>query len=301
VPASDLLARATATDAFRAGGMVVANDGDFTYTVVDPRRHPLVVWQRRSRRPRDYERSAEALGAAVVTNGPLMGKKLLFGRNSDREQVAVDLALFTLAGALAGWALSPRAVRGLGAVLGSVVAAPAAVWRVLSRWESCGAVASATLSVRETETFDHEGPRHAWIGRSGVDFSTYAIGQGELPVDEVVEGVGGLLRVLCDGVIPRDDPEFARLGHKCGVVAWALAPRQPTWTAAGDVTGVLVVAGATQRTALDAAQTLAALGARDAVATDLRLCVLLRAGGALHVGPPAFSRQMIQQYGLACV
>jgi hypothetical protein len=59
---------------FLAAGVANGRDHDCWWAVVDPLRHPLGVWKKRVPRLAVYGRSAQALEAAIFTNGPMMGK-----------------------------------------------------------------------------------------------------------------------------------------------------------------------------------------------------------------------------------
>jgi hypothetical protein len=281
---------------------VSGRTGEFWWTVVDAERHPLGVWQCERRWPASYAARGRGLSAVVVTNGPLMGKHLLMQREATKPNVVAELGLLATIGALLGALVSRRRSKtGWGAAVSCLVAITIGWWHCFTGWQPCGGVTGRRVTGSRT-TFAGEGPRHAWIGRRDLPFASYAIGQGDLP-DDLIEGLGGLIRVVRHGDVPETewhdhdrDPELARMAEKRGVVAWALVPlgegQEPV--------GVLVVVGSAHRTALEAGRLLQRLGARDAVATDLRRCAYLRVGGYDLVGPPPFSRQGIQHYGLYC-
>jgi hypothetical protein len=123
--------------------------------------------------------------------------------------------------------------------------------------------------------------------------------------------VGGLISIVREFRMPDRSPsdpafdaDFAALADKQGVAAWALIdlPHRGSAGSTGRVRagGVLFVLGSRERTAADAGVALAALGARDAVATDQRGSVMLGTGRYLAIAPPPH-RQLIQHYGLCCI
>ena len=149
--------------------------------------------------------------------------------------------------------------------------------------------------------FDDEGARHAWFGRSEVEFASYGIGDGDLPAD-VKEGTGGLILLLHDYRIVGQRVgdlgyrrDFAELAAKKGVVAWALVP-----TGDGTDSGVLVVLGSRRMDAATAASALRCIGARDAVATDQSGSIMMGSGRTRVLPTPSGPRLSMQVYGLYC-
>jgi hypothetical protein len=270
----------------------MGGDPDLQWVAVDPARHPLEVWVRRARR--SYAHTARELGAAVMTNGPYMGR-------TGRAGIAVRLGASTAAGMLAASLTARR--RGavsLGAILGA-----AAGWQVaLTNWIPCGIVRSATAGIDDRRDFCAEGATHAWIGRGDPGFAGCAIGLGHPPAD-LTEAMGGLLPLVIDGAPVEVDPaapgyhrDAARARAKAPIVVWALLPVP---TAGEETDGVVLVAGTRRRTgSATLAVRLAALGVRDAVATDTSGCAMLGVGRHFLVGPPLPYRQSIQRYGLCC-
>src|SRR5258705_2122668 len=84
------LLAATADSQFRATGSISGRIADSAWAVVDPQRHPLSVWGRLSSWPCSYARAAQALDAVVVTNGPMMGKRLSGGRKVTRSSLPME-------------------------------------------------------------------------------------------------------------------------------------------------------------------------------------------------------------------
>jgi hypothetical protein len=274
--------------------------GGARWAVVDPQRHPLCMWGRPGRAGWSYGRTARGLDAVLFTNGPMMGKRLPGGRKLTRSRVPVDFALWTVAGGAAGGRLAgPRSAlgRAVGAAAGVVVA-----WgRTFTGWEPCGRVRGSTAGIEDTRDFDQEGPRHAWFGRTGRDFASYRIDDGDLPAG-VEEGTGGLILLVKDHRVVDRQPgapgyrrDFAELATKKGVVAWGLVPTGP-----GGGTGVLVVLGGRRLDAAGAAATLQSIGTRDAVATDQSGSVMMGSGRRYFLPRPALPRQCMQLYGLSC-
>lgn len=291
----DVIERVVCSRAFRQLGMQSREVAGASLAVVDPMRHPLRVWRRCSDAPTGYSAAARALGAAVFTNGPMMGKRVFPGVKVTRARVAVELAGALLAGgALGGLA---------GAVLGGAISAA----RSFRHWEPCGFIAGAGEGCTRRRSFDGESARHSWIGRTGVPFGTYAVGYGDLPED-VVEGVGGLLLLVAGGRVvsgPGAGADLDALGDKPGVAAWGLVPLGESGAsadgggAAARPAGVLAVLGSPRMTAAAAAGLLAGLGADAAVGTDQRGAVMLGVGATCVIRPP-WHRQAMQDYGLCC-
>jgi hypothetical protein len=289
--ANDVL-DAVSSRAFREHGLALGAPGDLSWVVVDPRRHPLEVWERQPWHT--YAGTARALGAAVVTNGPYMGRM-------GRAGVAMRLTAGSTAGALLGRLAGRDAgAAALGAGLGA-----AAGWRAaLSNWTPCGIVRSASAGIDDQRDFGAEGATHAWIGQGNRRFDDCAIGLGH-PPPELGETMGGLIPLVIDGLpiavepgAPGYQADAARVQAKAPIVSWALLPVADAGAATD---GVLLVATVRSR---DAGATLAArlvaLGATSAVATDTSGCAMLRAEHRFLAGPPLPHRQSIQRYGLCC-
>jgi hypothetical protein len=191
-------------------------------------------------------------------------------------------------------------VMAVGAMLGAGVG-----WRLaLTGWIPCGMVRSAAAGIDDRRDFRTEGATHGWIGRQGHGFDGCAIGLGHPPAD-LGEAMGGLLPLVIAGAPVEVDPavqgfhhDAARARTKAPLVAWALLPLP---TEGGGSDGVILVVG-TRRPAASAtlAVRLAALGVRDAVATDTSGCAMLATGRRFLLGPPLPHRQSIQRYGLRC-
>lgn len=289
--ANDVL-DAVSSRAFREHGLALGALGDLSWVAVDPGRHPLEVWERQPRRT--YAGTARSLGAAVVTNGPYMGRM-------GRVGVAMRLAAGSAAGALLGRLAGRDAgAAALGAGLGA-----AAGWRAaLSNWVPCGIVRSASAGVEDQRDFDAEGATHAWIGQGDPRFGGCAIGLGH-PPPELGEAMGGLIPLVIDGLPIAAEPsapgyrvDAARVQAKAPIVTWALIPLSH---AGAPTDGVLLVATVRSRGAgTTLAARLVALGATSAVATDTSGCAMLRAEHRFLVGPPLPHRQSIQRYGLCC-
>jgi hypothetical protein len=293
---NSFVTRALADPRFQATGVVSGQAGTGWWAVIDPTQHPLFVWRQTERGPFAYGRTALKLDAVVFSNGPMMGKRLGSRWKMGRRTAMAEVGAWTVLGGLAGLAASRgRLVAGLvGGGIGGVVA-----WkRAFTNWLACGTVRSRLGAFEDGRNFDDEGRRHAWLGRRGRAFEAYAIGDGDLPAD-AVEGAGGLIRVLRDGRIAREDPDFVELRHKRGCVVWSLLPLDPN--ARGRTNdGVLVVFGSQHADLEEAAVWLQRVGARDAVATDQRAMIMLGGRGRCWIGPPQPHRQGMQQYGFCC-
>jgi hypothetical protein len=218
-----------------------------------------------------------------------------------RAGIVLRFAVCIGAGVL-GAALTARRLAAvvLGATLGAAVG-----WRLaLTHWIPCGVVHSAAAGIDDPRDFRAEGATHAWIGRRECGFGGCAIGLGHPPTD-LREAMGGLLPLVIEGAplgvdlgAPNFHHDAARARTKAPLVAWALLPL-PAESAGSD--GVMLVV-ATRRPAASAtlAVRLAALGVRDAVATDTSGCAMLAVGRRFLIGSPLPHRQSIQRYGLCC-
>jgi hypothetical protein len=294
--------------AFQAAGVAHGRGAGFRWAVVAPERHPLYVWKRSAPASWSYVRTARALDAVLFTNGPMMGRRLTGGRKVTRSRVPVEFALWAAAGAgvgaaSAGLAGLPgrRYGRHVGGTAGTAAGIAVAWKRIFTGWVPCGRVRGQADGTDDRRNFDHEGARHAWLGRSGVEFATYGIGDGDLPAG-VTEGTGGLILLLHDYRIAGRRPgdpgyrrDFAELAAKKGVVAWALVP-----TGNGADSGVLLVLGGRRMDALTAANMLRCIGARDAVATDQSGSIMMGSGHRCVLPAPSLPRQAMQVYGLCC-
>jgi hypothetical protein len=189
-------------------------------------------------------------------------------------------------------------------VVGATLGAAAGWWLALTGWIPCGVVRSAAAGIDDRRDFRAEGATHAWIGRRECGFGGCAIGLGHPPTD-LPEAMGGLLPLVIECAPVDVDPaapgfhrDAARARTKAPLVAWALLPLP---TVSGGSDGVILVV-ATRRPAASTtlAVRLAALGVRDAVATDTSGCAMLAAGRRFLLGPPLPHRQSIQRYGLCC-
>lgn len=221
---------------FHATGAARGRTDGVEWVMVDPERHPLTVWQRRSRAG-GYGATARGLRATVFTNGPYMGRHT-------RAGVAIRLAAGTGGGLLV--ALSTRGggalTRGGGALacgegaLACGEGAPAraaappahgrdapalrrhgarwselasalawasagllAVWRVtFAGWIPCGVIRGRNGAIVDDRDFHGEGVTHAWFGRRGPTFPDHAIGLGDPPPDWR-EAMGGLVPLVLEG------------------------------------------------------------------------------------------------------
>lgn len=296
---------------FQASGVAYGRSVDSWWVVVDPRLHPLYVWRRSGTGMQVYGRTAQALGAAVFSNGLMPGKRFSRRRKVTRSSALLEFALWSGIGAIGGCAAARGLHRRLLAgAAGGMLGFFAAWQRTFTNWLPCGRVQSEANSIDDRRNFDNEGPTHTWFGRFANDFASYRIGDGDLPLG-VLEGSGGLISLVRDFKPPSkspDDPryahDFASLFQKKGVVAWGLVPLDQAW----DVTvngepgpdGVVVVFGSSHLDAEAAAQRLCAIGTRDAVALDQRASIMLGTDREFMIGPPPIHRQGMQTYGFYC-
>ncbi len=300
---------------FLTGGVAYGHDEDSWWAVIDPAKHPLCVWKKCVPGPAAYGRSARILDAAIFTNGPMMGKRLGRTRKVTRGSAAWEFAIWTgmgiICGLASGWRLGSPYLGGVG---GAIIGVGLAWLRIFTNWVPCGAVISAYSGIDDQRPFD--GERHAWLGRSGHDFSSYRVGLGD-PPKGVCEGLGGLILLVRNfrpagtkiGDVAFND-DFAQLSKKNGVVAWGLVPldraahsadeRGPEINRTEAPAGVIVVIGSRGLNAEVVAARLCAIGTRDAVAMDQRACIMMGAAGQFMIGPPPLHRQDMQRYGLYC-
>ena len=292
---------------FQASGVAYGRRAGYRWAVVDPERHPLHVWTRSAPGSWSYGRTARMLDAVLFTNGPMMGKRLAGCGKVTRSRVPAEFLLWMAAGAglgaAAGLAGLPRWRRGgwFGGTVGIVAGALVAWRRSFTGWVPCGQVLGQAGGIDDRRNFDREGARHAWLGRFGMDFASYQIGDGDLPAD-IKEGIGGLIRLLHDYQIVgrqagdlRYCRDFAELAAKKGVLAWALVP-----VGHGPDLGVLVVLGGRRLEARRAASLLHGIGARDAIATDQGGSIMMGGGNRWILPAPSLPRQSMQIYGLYC-
>jgi len=159
-------------------------------------------------------------------------------------------------------------------------------YALLGGWVPCGIVRATTSGIDDRRDFDREGRDHAWIGRMSSDPADLAIGDGPLP-DHVVDGCGGLVRLVDAGAIRREG-DIVRLAGRRGVAAWGVAGN------------AVVIIGSADLDVAGAAEVMQRVGATDAIATDPSTCAFLATRGGFHLGPPSWARRRIQSYGLGC-
>lgn len=292
---------------FVADGVASGHDRDCWWAVVDPLRHPLGVWKKRVPRLAAYGRSAQALDAAIFTNGPMMGKRFGPTRKLTRRSAAWEFAKWTVAGAIGGLLVaSGWGAPYLGGIGGVAIGVALASRRVFTNWIPCGAVYSHDSDIDDRRIFDDE--THAWFGQFASDFASYRIAPGNLPPD-VREGLGGLILIVRDFEMastkagdPAFNRDFAQLSKKSGVVAWGLVPldRAVDATRSEHLEGVIVVVGGHTLDCEVAAARFCSIGARDAVAMDQSACIMMGTGRHFMIGPPPLHRQEMQLYGLCC-
>lgn len=292
---------------FAADGVASGHDRDCWWAVVDPLRHPLGVWKKRVPRLAAYGRSAQALDAAIFTNGPMMGKRFGPTRKLTRRSAAWEFAKWTVAGAIGGLLVaSGWGAPYLGGIGGVAIGVALASRRVFTNWLPCGAVYSHDSDIDDRRIFDDE--THAWFGQFASDFASYRIAPGNLPPD-VREGLGGLILIVRDFEMastkagdPAFNRDFAQLSKKSGVVAWGLVPldRAVDATRSEHLEGVIVVVGGHTLDCEVAAARFCSIGARDAVAMDQSACIMMGTGRHFMIGPPPLHRQEMQLYGLCC-
>src|SRR4051794_34532918 len=287
---------------FRRHGALHGADARWSWAVVDPLRHPVEGWRKGDGARRTYAGSAAALDAVVFTNGPLVGKRGRATGKVTAGRVVADFAAATGSGVVAGAVLARRRRGGWAWPLAGGAAMAGGAWRrSFAGWTTCGAARSARNAIDESRTFDREGPRHAWIGRYGSTFASYAVGFGD-PPDGAVEALGGLVLLLRSYELPgtgRAGADYAAHAAKRGAGGWGLVPVAPGAVDGDPPDGVVVVMAAPAPLG-HVAQLLRAIGARDAVAVDPRGSRMMGAAGRFTVGPPPPHRQAIQTYGLCC-
>ena len=291
---TDAVRGALERPSFKSSGVAEGGDGSFSWVLVDPARHPLVVWERRPGSPRSYAATARALDAAVFSNGPYVGR-------IGRAAVAARMGGCVAAGAAGGAALARRRAVGVG--FGAVAGVAAGWWVALTGWEPCGFVHSEQAGVDDRRDWRGEGRTHGWIGRGGEGFESYGVGLGN-PPDGLREAMGGLIPLIVDGTVlgaeptaPSYHPDYARSRTKKRLVTWSLLPTPDSPHGSG---ALLVVATRNRGASAGLATHLLDLGVSGAVATDSSGCAMLGRGRRFVLGPPSPHRQAVQQYGLCC-
>jgi hypothetical protein len=285
---------------FRSTGVAEGSEGSFAWVLVDPERHPLVVWERA--RGRSYAATARTLEAAAFTNGPYVGR---IGRAAVAARLGACVAAGAMGGALfptTGSERRPARPKVGGGALGALAGLGIGWWLALSGWEPCGVVHSEENGINDRRDWRGEGATHGWIGRSGENFSSYAIGLGN-PPSGMREAMGGLIPLIVGGEVlgadfadPNHHPDYARSRTKKQLVAWCLLPT-PGAPSPG---ALLIVATRDQVASAELAPHLIDLGVTGAVATDSSGCAMLGSGQRFILGPPHLHRQAIQRYGLCC-
>ncbi len=288
---------------FQAHGIAHGSALSCRWSVVAPSVHPLAVWGKSGSGWNAYGRTATLLDASVFTNGPMMGKRL-GSRKLTREGAACELVGSSATGALAGFVAgnsSRPQRRYLTAAAGAAIAGSAMWRRIFTGWVPCGVVLGQQAGIADTQDFEREGVGHSWFGRFSTEFDSYAVGSGH-PAEGVVEGIGGVISLVRGFDPPSKTPGsrgydamFTALAKKRGVAAWGLVPLD-----SADLPGVLVVTASRTLDAETAAALLCSIGARDAVAMDQGMSVMLGSGREFGVGPPPRYRQAMQTYGLCC-
>jgi hypothetical protein len=278
------------SSSYQSEGWTRTSIDSFHVVAIDQSRHPLQVWTTgHSWVPLRYVRAAKKSGGLVTTNGPMMGKLNRRGKRVGRLRI---IATGGLAVATAGAVAATTRSVGRGLLVGAV-GTTVAWFRSFGGWIPCGFVQSSSNNIDDRSDFRNEGPTFGWIGRRAGS-PVPVIGRGQLPED-ITDGMGGLLLLMADGVPIRAGTQdvftanIARLGDKRGVVAWATTE-----------TGAVVVVGSASHDVHGATELLLSLGARDAIATDQKRCVVLIVDGTMLVGPPPPARQQLQRYGLSC-
>ncbi len=152
-----------------------------------------------------------------------------------------------------------------------------------TRWIPCGGIHGDKID--DWRDFDSEGKQWAWLGRFGESFTSYRIGSGDLP-KTICEGMGGLVLLVSNYGLAQRDHHWLRPG----VVAWGLVP----------ACDAIVVIGSRIHDCTDIAELFRAIGASDAVATDLRGCSMMGTGRTFMIAPNHWYREAMQSYGLFC-
>ncbi len=301
---ADAVRQALDRPGFRSTGIAEGGEGSFAWVLVDPERHPLVVWERE--RLHSYAGTARELDAAVFTNGPYVGRL-------SRTAVAARLGGCVAVGAIAG---ASRSVVPLSCIagqrnhatgrgqwaLGALAGLGLGWWLTLTGWEPCGLVHSEENGIDDRRDWRGEGATHGWIGRGGERFDSYAVGLGN-PPEGLREAMGGLIPLIVGGEVlgadpadPNYHPDYARSRTKKQLVTWCLLPTPDTQSGGA----LLAVATRDRAASAELATHLTALGVTGAVATDSSGCAMLGCGRRFVLGPPRLHRQTIQQYGLCC-
>jgi hypothetical protein len=208
---------------------------------VNPRKHPFYVWKKAGQNDDSYQKSAEALGAVVFTNGPMMAG---FSPDEIKKKLLKAFGFWGLIG-LAGGAL-------LGAIICALTAGVGcALWAVLMGIAVGGTAGIAGAGAKVISILEGgipfnviQGRHHGindsganvngnlvWFGRKvPVDFSSFQVGRG-VPVTGLVEMSAGLIPAVMNWVVMSDIPgkpnfnqAYANLKRAAGTSVWALIP-----------------------------------------------------------------------------
>lgn len=318
---------------FIARGYLVGQSNGLHWIVVDPRRHPMYVWEKK--RTDAYVSTATGLGAVAFTNGPMMehrsmAKRIAVGAVAGAVVVG-GVALKLAWGGPKVWLIGAVAALG-GAVIGGAIAA-FSVGRGVPFREVRG---------KHHDIYD-EGAGNTtalcWLRRAGgTDFATYDVTFGDdtrkwKDVDaEVIDGliclIKGFAPMSASQSAPNYNEPFKNLSTARAAV-WALIPLNtpappvpdPSGIPAellvrplgpGDLAGVtlfvpgystpmngVLLAAAGPRSTTSVQQILIKIGARDAVGMDGNESMMIGSGGDAFQAS-ATLREPLLDFGFYC-
>ena len=330
-----LLALVLSNPTFASRGYIWGFDGRVHYCFLNPDKVHFEIWKKRFHYwtlgfgtlfviYKHYQATAEDQPAAVVTNGPQMRLPFNMSLWTVRILVMILFLAPTIAGAFIGGLIGSLPLGALtipGSVIGGLVGAlvgSSLVYGLLFILglgaKPYGAVATPLVGVGENVPAD---PGTYFLGRSGLAFSTYAIGPGN-PTG-MTWGSGGLTLMISAGA------SAGTLGGSVGAtylrnigrvrfILWGLIKWNPAvdtileraidsqieaYGSAGRPVGLLIVAGADPWTNAD---TLSMITHKtiDAVATDGSDSGMLGSSGEIVI-ENSRAKDLIQRYGFMCV
>lgn len=213
-----------ADPSFQKNGVLYGDKSDWYWAVVNPYKHPLDVWQKKTTGPlgflKAYIDSAHALNAVVFTNGPMMETSPP-GRGSTYE--AAYLALLALTIATTG-SLLAYLFPWFWALVGTVVVGWMYPWLLallfFTGGTPFGGIYSAAVPVATSgmKYNDH------YFGRNGIPFSSYSVGPDPTPV--LTEVIGGLIPVVLKFVAQTatTSTSYGNWSKTDGISGWGLIP-----------------------------------------------------------------------------
>lgn len=309
----------------------VLNDGDFQkngivfgeqdeprhckWVVVDPNRHVLRVWEKRSRTA-DFVAAGQGLNASVFTNGPFFSyasSTQTGGKEYGWLKYQASSAVFSLATGLHNLTADVRDAIPFGAPTNTPRIpnwAPKAFSDYQADTHLGGTPVGHVISAGQLKC-SSRAPNLAYFGRNqGTGFSSYTIGSGRDPTG-LSEAIGGILMAIQNyaidpgerginsnqyvywGLAPlaATDLRFNNTGLAAALQAYAKAPKGGT--VAGLIFGMFYQNNSHAQLMLD-------IGVKDAVRLDGSDSTLFGRGQTVLWGEGMVHyKRIAQQYGFA--